>query len=179
MFNLANNLTLLRILSVPIIVLLMYFPAKITMALAMVIFILASLTDLFDGIIARKYNLVTNVGKFLDPLADKILITSVLIMFVHLGWLPAWMVIVIICREITVTGLRAIAADQGLVIAADKYGKLKTVFQVLALCPLLLHYSWFGFDPVPLGMLFIWCALFMTVFSGINYLLKFSRVWQG
>src|SRR6056297_3793335 len=138
--NIANKLTLIRILAVPLAVGLMYFPHPITCLLAMVIFILASLTDLLDGLLARKYNLVTSMGKFLDPLADKLLVLSVLIMLVELGWLPAWVVILILGREITVTGLRAVAAEKGLVLAADTYGKLKTLFQVIALCPLILHY---------------------------------------
>jgi len=173
MFNVANNLTLLRILTVPVIVLLMYFPNRGTCLLAMLVFILSSLTDLFDGFLARRYGLVTNIGKFLDPLADKLLVISVLIMLVHLGWLQAWIIILIIGREMTVTGLRAVAADQGHVIAADRYGKLKTIVQVVALCPLILHYSWWGFDPNPLGMVLIWIALILTIFSGGNYLYRF------
>lgn len=173
MFNVANNLTLLRILTVPVIVLLMYFPNRGTCLLAMLVFILSSLTDLFDGFLARRYGLVTNIGKFLDPLADKLLVISVLIMLVHLGWLQAWIIILIIGREMTVTGLRAVASDQGHVIAADRYGKLKTIVQVVALCPLILHYSWWGFDPNPLGMVLIWIALILTIFSGGNYLYRF------
>jgi CDP-diacylglycerol--glycerol-3-phosphate 3-phosphatidyltransferase len=173
MFNVANNLTMLRIFTVPVIVLLMYFPNRGTCLLAMLVFILASLTDLFDGLLARRYGLVTNIGKFLDPLADKLLVISVLIMLVHLGWLQAWIIILIIGREMTVTGLRAVAADQGHVIAADRYGKLKTIVQVVALCPLILHYSWWGFDPNPLGMVLIWVALILTLFSGANYLYRF------
>jgi CDP-diacylglycerol--glycerol-3-phosphate 3-phosphatidyltransferase len=173
MFNIANNLTLARILAVPFLILLLYFPTRLTCLLAMLLFILASLTDLFDGFLARKYNLVTSLGKFLDPLADKLLIISVLIMLVQTGWLEAWIVIIIVGRETTVTGLRAIAAEKGQVIAADRYGKLKTIFQVLAICPLILHYSWWGFNPAPLGNLLILVALILTVFSGGNYLFRF------
>ncbi len=173
MFNIANNLTLARILAVPFLILLLYFPTRLTCLLAMLLFILASLTDLFDGFLARKYNLVTSLGKFLDPLADKLLIISVLIMLVQTGWLEAWIVIIIVGRETTVTGLRAIAAEKGQVIAADRYGKLKTIFQVLAICPLILHYSWWGFNPAPLGTLLILVALILTVFSGGNYLFRF------
>lgn len=173
MFNIANNLTFMRILAVPFIIILMYFPTKLTCLLAMILFIVASLTDLFDGLLARRYNLVTSVGKFLDPLADKLLVSSVMIMLVELDWLSAWIVILILAREITVTGLRAIAVEQGQVIAADKYGKLKTIVQVIALCPLILHFSWWGFDPVPLGMILIVIALILTLFSGGNYLYNF------
>jgi len=173
MFNLPNSLSFARIGTVPLIVLLLYFPSKITAAAATLIFIIASLTDMFDGLLARKYNQVTRMGKFLDPLADKILVTAVLIMLVHNGWLQAWISIVIICREITVTGLRAVAADQNIDIAADSYGKLKTIFQVVALCPLMLHYPWWGFDPQPLGQVLIHIAMVLAVFSGINYLRNF------
>jgi len=175
MFNLANNLTFLRIACIPLLVLLLYFPGKISCLIAMFIFIGASLTDLVDGIIARRYNLVTNMGKFLDPLADKLLVASALIMLVKLGWVEAWISITIVSREILVTGLRAIAADQGLVIAADKYGKLKTIVQTVALCPLILHYNWWGFDPNLLGQVLIYLALILTLFSGVNYLRNFYR----
>lgn len=175
MFNLANSLTFARIGCIPLIVLLLYFPGRITAALAMFIFIAASITDLVDGIVARKYNQVTNMGKFLDPLADKLLIASVMIMLVHNGWMPAWVAIVIIGREITVTGLRAIAADQKIVIAADSYGKLKTIFQVVALCPLILHYPWWGIDLRFMGLILIHIALILALMSGINYFRGFYQ----
>lgn len=175
MFNLPNSLTFARIGCIPVIVALLYFPSKVTAALAMLIFIAASLTDLVDGIVARKYNMVTNMGKFLDPLADKLLIASVMIMLVANGWLQAWVAIIIIGREITVTGLRAIAADQNVVIAADKYGKLKTIFQVVALCPLILHYEWWGFDPTLIGQILIYIALVLALVSGVNYFRGFYR----
>ena len=124
---------------------------------------------------------MSSFGKFLDPLADKILICSVLVMLVWLrdangnAWVPAWVTIIIICREMIVTGLRAMAADQGKVIAADRYGKIKTILQIVALCPLLLHYTWFGVDPRLLGTVLLYLALLMTVFSGANYLYTFFR----
>ena len=177
MFNLANILTLSRILAVPVIIVLLVFPGKTNCLIAMFAFIAASLTDLADGLIARKYNLVTNLGKFLDPIADKILISSVLIMLVEKGWVPAWVAILIIVREIVVTGLRAIAADKGKVIAADKYGKLKTIVQIVALCPIILHHPWWGIDLVPFGMVMLYLALALTLFSGWNYLSNFYKVW--
>ncbi len=175
MFNLANNLTLLRIMAIPFLVILLHFPGRYTCLLATVLFILASLTDLLDGLLARKYNMVTSMGKFLDPLADKLLVAAVLIMLVELGWLPAWIVILIIGREIAVTGLRAVAADQGQVMAADAYGKLKTIVQVAALCPLILHYPWWGVNPQPLGYVLIAIALVLTMFSGANYMYNFFK----
>lgn len=177
MFNLANKLTLLRILAVPVIVLLLYFPNRVSCFVAAAVFVLASLTDMADGIVARRQNQVTNFGKFLDPLADKLLIGSVLIMLAYLHWVPAWIVVLIVCRELTVTGLRAAAMEQGMVLAADRFGKLKTILQTVALIPLLLHYPLFGLDLAGLGVLLLYLALFMTVFSGANYLYNFYRNW--
>lgn len=176
MINLPNALTLFRVLAVPFIVVLLYFPGKATCFFASVLFLIAILTDLADGFIARKYNQITNLGKFLDPLADKILIASVLIMLVELNWVSAWVAIVIIIREIMVTGLRAIAADKGLVIAADKYGKIKTIMQSVALIPLIYHYPFLGIAMDLVGSMLLFIALILTVYSGINYLLAFQNI---
>ncbi|SDN48620.1 CDP-diacylglycerol--glycerol-3-phosphate 3-phosphatidyltransferase [Desulfonauticus submarinus] len=175
MFNWANKITFFRIACVPIVVILLYFPNRISCLAAMSIFILAALSDMLDGFIARKYNLVTNMGKFLDPLADKLLVMAALIMLSYQHWLEAWISILIVEREIMVTGLRSLAMDKGIVIAADKYGKLKTIIQILALCPLILHYPWFGFNPIYLGKILIYIALFLTLFSGVNYVYKFYK----
>jgi len=177
MFNLANKLTMLRILAAPVMVVLLYFPNRISCFIAACVFVAACLTDLFDGLVARRGNMVTNFGKFLDPLADKLLIGSVLIMLVDLGWAPAWVVVVIIGRELAVTGLRAMAADQGMVMAADTFGKIKTILQIVALIPLVLHFPVAGFDPVPLGMGLLYAALAVSVFSGANYLSNFYKNW--
>ena len=176
MWNQANKLTFIRILIIPVIILLLYFPDKMNCLIAMLLFIFAALTDMFDGMMARRQGIVTSMGKFLDPLADKLLINSILIMLVGLNWLPAWMVILIVAREIVVTGIRAIAADQGTVVPADNLGKLKTVFQILAICPLLLHFPWWGIDPRPVGQILIWIALLLTIFSGGNYIYRFSSL---
>jgi CDP-diacylglycerol---glycerol-3-phosphate 3-phosphatidyltransferase len=173
MFNLPNNLTLLRIAAAPGLIILMYFPGRVTCLAAMCLYIAASLTDIFDGLIARRFNLVTNMGKFLDPLADKVLAVTALVMLTSLNWAEPWVVAAIICREITVTGLRAMAADQGVVIAADAFGKLKTIVQTVAICPLLLHYPWFGLDPAPIGRWLLYFALALTLVSGVNYLYRF------
>lgn len=179
--NLANMLTLARIFAVPVIVVLLYMERSLNSAflayMSSAVFIVASLTDMADGYVARRQNIITNLGKFLDPLADKLLISSVLIMLVELGWVAAWIVVVIVCREIAVTGMRGIAADKGVVIAADKYGKMKTIAQIMALIPLLAHYPLFGFDPVPLGTALLYLALALTVFSGANYLYNFYKNW--
>ena len=175
MFNLANNLTLLRILTIPIFVLLLYFPTRITCLLAAIIFIAATVTDFFDGLLARRYNLESNMGKLLDPLADKLLVVSALIMLTSLQWLSAWIVILIIARELMVTGVRSMAAERGTVIAADIFGKFKTVLQDVAIVPLVLHYPWFGFDPRPWGKGLVYAALVVTLLSGGNYVWKFFR----
>lgn len=175
MLNLANKITLLRILMTPLVVVLLYFEGPLTCVLAMLAFIFASLTDWADGYIARRSNMVTRMGKFLDPLADKVLICSVLIMFVKLGWAPAWMVIIIVCRELVVTGLRAIAIDEGIVLAADKFGKAKTVLQIFAIVPLTLHYPLWGIPWSTVGMVLLYLALLMAIISGSNYCFDFYR----
>lgn len=176
--NLANKLTLGRVLSVPVIVLLLHFPSKYSCLAAMLAFMAATFTDIVDGIVARRYGQVTNFGKFLDPLADKILVLSVLVMLTANGWIPAWVVVLILAREVAVTGLRAVAVEQGVVIAADRLGKLKTVMQSVAIFPLTLHYAWWGFDPNGIGMILLYVALVLTVFSGGNYLYSFYRTWS-
>lgn len=177
MMNVPNALTVFRIMAVPFIIALLYFPSPTTCLLATIFFLVAILTDLADGFWARKYNQVTNFGKFLDPLADKILIASVLIMLVELNWVPAWIAIIVIVRELLVTGLRAIAADKGQVIAADKYGKMKTIMQSVALVPLIYHYPFFGIDTAAVGFLLLLVAVVLTVYSGWNYLYGFYRIW--
>ena len=179
--NIADKITLSRVAVVPVLIVLLYMPGRITCLVAMLLFIAACLTDMIDGIVARKFNLVSSFGKFLDPLADKILNSSVLIMLVHLrdaaghSWAPVWVVVVIIGRELVVTGLRAMAVEQGAVIAADRFGKLKTILQIVALCPIILHYPWFGLDIATMGKVLLYVALAMTVFSGGNYLYSFLK----
>jgi len=179
--NVANMLTLARVFAVPVIVVLLSIEHSqktvVSAYVASALFVLASLTDMADGYIARRQNLITNLGKFLDPLADKLLIGSVLIMLVELTWVPAWIVVVIICRELAVTGMRGVAADKGIVIAADRFGKLKTIVQSMALAPLVAHYPFLGFDPHPPGMILLYLALALTVFSGGNYLYNFYKNW--
>lgn len=176
-FNLANSLTLARIVAAPFMVLLLYFPNQFVCWLAALLFVAASVTDIFDGIVARRQGRITTLGKFLDPLADKLLITSVLVMLVHLDWAPAWVAVLIICRELAVTGMRAVAAEKGEVIAADRYGKLKTILQIVALTPLILHYPVFGLDSALIGTFLLYIALLLTLFSGGNYLYNFYKNW--
>ena len=135
---------------------------------ANVIFIVASLTDLFDGKIARKYNLVTNIGKFMDPLADKLLVCSALICLIQLGQLPAWVVIIIISREFIISGFRLVAADNGIVIAASYWGKFKTTFQMIAV--ILMIFNIPALATVTMIMLVI--AVVLTVISLVDYVAK-------
>ncbi|MDL2316858.1 CDP-diacylglycerol--glycerol-3-phosphate 3-phosphatidyltransferase [Desulfovibrio sp. OttesenSCG-928-A18] len=176
--NLPNQLTLSRILMVPVVLIFLHFGGVWTSFFAGFFFALAGFTDLIDGYLARKNKEITMLGKFLDPLADKMLVSSVLIMMVYLERVAAWIVIIIICRDIMVTGLRAIAADEGIVIAADKYGKLKTLLQLVALEPLILHYTWLGLPMHDIGIFLLYISLALTVFSGYNYVRNFYRDWR-
>ncbi len=183
-FNLPNCLTMTRILAAPIVVFLLYvemwFQFKYGSYCAFGVYFLACVTDYFDGKIARQQGLITNMGKFLDPLADKVLIGSVYIMLANMGpeWkMPAWVVILIICRELAVTGMRAVAAEMGEVVAADKFGKAKTMAQSLAGGFLIFHYPFFGWDPRLLGQGLLYIALCLTMFSGGNYLYNFYKSW--
>ena len=173
--NLPNKLTILRVLLIPVfIVLLMngyYYWSGI-------VFLLASFTDMLDGQIARKYNLITNFGKIMDPLADKLLVTSALICLVELGEIAGWMVIIILARECIITGLRAVAAGEGIIIAAGKSGKLKTILQMTALTVILLRDWPFAlFTDFPVGNIILWAAVIMTVYSGIEYIVKNKQVF--
>lgn len=179
MLTLATKITLLRILLVPVVVLLLYFESPVNCVLATLAFIVAALTDWFDGYVARHMHMVTNMGKFLDPLADKVLICGVLITFVMYGWAPAWVVIIIVCRELIITGLRTIAIDEGIVMAADKFGKLKTVLQIIAIIPLMLHYPVFGIDLVPFGTVFLYLSMLMAIYSCFNYCRDFQRRFRA
>lgn len=175
-WNLPNYLTIFRIALIPVLACLLLSPSQLFSFLATVVFSIASITDWLDGYIARKRGIVTTLGKFLDPIADKLLINSALVMLLGLGRVPAWMVAVIIGREIAVTGLRSIASSEGIVIAASDLGKGKTIFQISALIGLLLHYQYLGIDFHFVGMAILWVALIMTAWSGVDYFYKFMKV---
>ena len=169
--NLPNKLTILRVIMIPFFVfsLLVYDGTNQYLRyVATVIFVVASLTDLLDGKIARKYNLVTNFGKFMDPLADKLLVCSALICMVELNQLPAWMVIVIISREFIISGFRLVASDKGVVIAASYWGKWKTTFQMIGVVLLILNIEKLSV----VTTIVIWIALILTVISLIDYIVK-------
>ena len=173
--NLPNKLTILRIIMIPFFVLFMLLDGGANQTyryIAAVIFIVASFTDLLDGMIARKYNLVTNFGKFMDPLADKLLVCSGLICFVGLGALPAWFVIIIISREFIISGFRLVASDNGVVIAASYWGKFKTVSQMIMSVLLIVNIPALSI----LTAIFSVIALVLTVVSLIDYIAKNYRV---
>ncbi|MDD3252413.1 MAG: CDP-diacylglycerol--glycerol-3-phosphate 3-phosphatidyltransferase [Lachnospiraceae bacterium] len=173
--NLPNKLTILRVLMIPFFVVTLLIEGGSNQTLryvAAVIFIVASLTDMLDGKIARKYNLVTNFGKFMDPLADKLLVCSALICLVELKQFPAWMAIVIVSREFIISGFRLVAAEQGIVIAASYWGKFKTTFQMAAIILMIFNL------PVltVLTDIVVWAALILTVVSLVDYLAKNHKV---
>ena len=164
--NLPIKLTMARILAVPVFIVLYMMGHNI---IATIVFILASLTDMLDGQIARKRGLVTNFGKIMDPLADKILVYSAFICMVQIGIVPGWMLVIILFREFIVSGLRTVAAADGTVIAAGKTGKLKTILQMIAV-PLLLLNNWpFSYIGIPGDQIFLWAQLIMTIVSGVEY----------
>lgn len=170
--NLPNKLTILRVIMIPVflVFLLTDCAGGASKYIAAAVFVLASLTDMLDGRIARKYNLVTNFGKFMDPLADKLLVCSALIAFVELGYLPAWIVIIIISREFIISGFRLIAADKGVVIAANYWGKFKTTFQMIMTILLILQLDYPYADTVE--WIFVYIALALTVISLVDYIYR-------
>ncbi len=183
--NLPNKLTLFRVvLIVPFVVLLLGGQAgwfgentMIPNVISLAIFIIASLTDLIDGKIARKYNLITDFGKFMDPLADKLLVSAAMICLVEMGRIPAWVVIIIISREFIISGFRLIASDNNVVIAASYWGKFKTTFQMIMVCLMLVlvpTVRWM----VILTDVIMWIALILTVVSLIDYLIKNKDVMK-
>ena len=175
--NLPNKLTMGRIFAIPVFIVVFLMGHRYV---ATVIFILAAITDMLDGKIARKYNLVTNFGKLMDPLADKLLVMSALICLAQIGDVPGWMVIIILGREFIITGMRQVAAAQGIVIAAGTTGKIKTITQMIAI-PLLLLNNWpfslLSFN-LPMDTIFLWIALVMTVVSGTEYIVKNKQLFS-
>lgn len=170
--NLPNKLTTFRVILIPFFVFFMLAPnmTGINHYIAAAIFIVASLTDLLDGKIARKYNLVTNFGKFMDPPADKLLVCSAMICLIQTGQLAAWIVVIIIAREFIISGFRLIASDNGVVIAASYWGKFKTTFQMLMVIVLILNVQMPFFQI--LGKILTYAALILTVVSLIDYIVK-------
>lgn len=175
--NTPNKLTVARMILVPFLVLFMLtdLGGEVNRYIALAIFVVASVTDWFDGKLARKYNLVTNFGKFMDPLADKLLVCSAMICFIELEKLPAWFVIIIIGREFIISGFRLVASDNGVVIAASYWGKFKTTFQMLMIIYLVVDLQ-FAYANV-VGMVLVYVALALTVISLVDYIAKNYKVF--
>ena len=175
-WNVPNSLTVARIALVPVVAWLLWDEPTAGEAIAAcAIFVGAMLTDIVDGYLARKWNLLTPMGAYLDPLADKLMVTTTLIMLVPLGWVPAWLVAVLLCRELAITGLRGIASQEGLVLSAGTLGKVKTSYQATALGFLLWHYPLLGVDTHSAGIVLLWIATFFAVVSAIQYFTSFMR----
>ena len=174
-----NQLTLFRIAAVPVIIILMLFPNRICTLIAGLLFSAAAITDYLDGFLARKKGQVTTLGKVMDPVADKLLVSSAFIMLTSLGWVPAWMVCIIIGRELAVTGLRNIIAEKGEDLSASNLGKYKTGFQIAAIIPLMIHFRFLGLDVQLIGNLFLWGALVFTIWSGADYFIRSRSLLQG
>ena len=173
--NLPNKLTILRVIMIPFFVAALLYDGGANQNMCYVaaaLFIIASLTDMLDGKIARKYNLVTNFGKFMDPLADKLLVCSALICMIELRELPAWMVIIIISREFIISGFRLVASDNGVVIAASYWGKFKTTFQMIGVVLLIFNIPALS----TLTTIIVWIALALTVISLVDYIVKNAGV---
>ena len=175
-FSNPNVLTMYRVFAIPGLVVLLLFPNHFTTFFAALIFSIASITDALDGFFARRLGLESSFGKVMDPVADKLLVSSAFIMMTSLGWVPAWIVCIIIGREMAVTGLRNLMAEGRQDVSASNLGKYKTGFQIAAIIPLLLHYPYLGIQFHVIGMFFLWCALLLTVWSGADYFLRFRDV---
>lgn len=176
--NWPNRLTIMRIALIPVLVLCLYIDTGWARVLALVVFLAASFTDWLDGWMARKYEIVTNFGKFLDPVADKLLVLSTLIALCGRGVFPAWACIVILFRELAVDGLRLVAMEQGRVIAAGKLGKLKTTVQMLTIVVFLLACGGVNVPPY-LPEIMMWLTIALTIWSGADYFVKNRQALAG
>ena len=181
LLNAPNLLSLSRIAVAPLLIWLLTDPGRGAALCAAFAFFVACISDLLDGYLARRHGLITRLGKFLDPLADKVLVISALVMLAampdRLPRVPAWMVALIAARELAVTGLRTIALDEGVVLGAESLGKAKMTFEVIALHGLLVHYTYFGLlDFHAAGMVFLWIALALALWSAVIYHLRLARV---
>ena len=184
-FNLPNLLTLARIAIVPVFILFMFFDSRDAGFWAAALFSVAAVTDAVDGWLARRWNVETSFGKFLDPLADKLIVMSALVMMIPMGRVPAWAVFIILARDVIVSGIRSLASVEGTVIAASDLGKYKTIFQMVAIVGLLLHYDYYWFFGLEweifhvsmhnVGMFYFYISLGLTIWSGVEYFLGFSR----
>ncbi|HHV47095.1 MAG TPA: CDP-diacylglycerol--glycerol-3-phosphate 3-phosphatidyltransferase [Tissierellia bacterium] len=177
--NLANKITIIRVMMIPLFMIILFSSLKYSNYIAAAIFAIASLTDSLDGYIARSRNLVTTFGKFIDPLADKLLVSAALISLVQMDKIPSWIVVIIIAREFTITGFRTIAASEGITIAASPLGKIKTITQLIAIIALLLNNFPFSLVNFPFDVLMLYVSLFFTVTSGVDYIFRNRHVLKS
>lgn len=176
--HLPNLISILRIVLVPVLVVILLSPSRTAAVLAGCTFFLASWSDFFDGYLARRHGITTSLGKLLDPMADKLIVMAALVMLAAMPReprVPAWMVVAIVGREIAVTGLRAMATSEGIVLAAEELGKYKMILQMFALQGLLLHYDFLGVDFHTAGMYFLWASLVLSLWSGVDYHVRVIR----
>jgi len=174
-FNLPNTITLMRISVVPFLFILLSDPGEFWSLVIAGLFVVASITDFFDGYIARKYHMITTMGKFLDPIADKIIVNTAMILMIPIGRIPAWIVAITIIRDLIVDVIRSIASSEGIYIQASILGKQKTVTQIIAVTALIIHYSIFGINAHIVGTMVLYIALFLTIYSGIDYFIKLYK----
>ncbi|HNY72098.1 MAG TPA: CDP-diacylglycerol--glycerol-3-phosphate 3-phosphatidyltransferase [Syntrophales bacterium] len=174
-FNLPNTITMVRISFVPVLFLLLLSPGQTMSLIIAALFIAVSFTDMLDGYVARRYRIVTTLGKFLDPIADKLVINTAMILMIPIGRIPAWVVAIIVIRDFAVDGIRNIASSEGYIIQASWLGKQKTLCQVFAVSALMIHYPFLGADAHVVGTTILFIALILSVYSGLDYLTKFYR----
>ncbi len=175
MYSTPNLVTLFRIATAPVLIWLLMYTGPVESAAAAAVFFVATVSDYFDGYLARSYDSVTTLGKFLDPMADKLVVASALIMLAGMTrapHVPAWIVVVLVSREIMVTGLRAVAAAEGLIVGAEELGKYKMVLQSIAIHGLLIHYTYFHVDFFAAGMFILWIATVVSMWSGVDYYVR-------
>ena len=173
--NLPNSITMLRVGIIPVLFFLLSDPDRMWSLIIAILFIMAALTDLLDGYVARKYHIVTNIGKLLDPITDKIIVNTAMILMIPIDRIPAWIVSLIIIRDFIVDGIRTIATSEGMIIDASKLGKRKTLCQIFAISALMIHYPFIGADAHIVGMVILYISLWLTIHSGVDYLLMFYR----
>ena len=174
-FNPPNIITMTRISIVPFLFFLLTSPGPFWSLVLAILFVAAAVTDLLDGFVARKYQMITTMGKFLDPLADKLIVNTAMILMIPIGRIPAWIVTAIIIRDFAVDGIRNIASAEGMIIQASPMGKRKTLCQIFAVSALMIHYPFFGIDAHAVGTVILYLALLLTLISGVDYFLKFYR----
>jgi len=172
-FNLPNSITLARISVVPFLFFLLMSPGPFWSLVLAALFVLASITDFLDGFIARRYNMITTMGKFLDPLADKLIVNSAMILMIPSGRIEAWIVVIIIMRDLIIDSTRSIASSEGIYIQASILGKQKTLAQIIAVTALMIHYPFLGLDSHFIGTIILYVAFLLTIYSGLDYVIKF------